>query len=316
MVRAMRGLLAAAALAMLLVSGCTSSPDPSTDDGIPSANFEDLALEATATTGVIRGIVVDAAIRPIAGATVSLKGDTPATVETTDDGAFGFDRLPPGTYFLSVHKVGFADVQQSADVVAGVEEPPIVKVQLVADGKPAPFYAEYKVEGIIECGTSAIALCGGVHDVVVIACIESGGAVCLPQPTNDAYSAFLAIDGTPDYVQTEMVWETTQALGDSMSYALRYADKETYDGGMYEGGFDSFEGPSPLLGHVSGEDAAEAELGNRTGLVFSIFSGGAQGTPLGVTVEQSYTFFIHAFYGYEPPEGWRFTDAGTVPPPQ
>lgn len=315
MVHAMRGLLAAA-LAMLLVSGCTSSPDPSTADGVPAADFEDLALEATATTGVIRGIVVDAAIRPIAGAIVSLKGDAPATAETTDDGAFGFDQLPPGTYFLSVHKVGFADVQQSADVVAGVEEPPIVKVQLVSDGKPAPFHAEYKVEGIIECGTSAVALCGGVHDVIVIACVNTGGAVCLPQPTNDAYSAFLAIDGgTPDYLQTEMVWESTQALGNEMSYALRYAERTTYDNGMYEDGFESFEGPSPLRGNVSGEDMEEAELGNRTGLVFSIFSGN-QEYPVGVTLSQRYTFFIHAFYGYQPPADWRFSDEGTVPPPQ
>ena len=303
-------------MAMLAFSGCASSPEPSSGDGMPAADFEELALEATATTGVIRGIVVDAAIRPIAGAVVTLKGTPPTTVETTADGAFGFDQLQPGTYFLTVHKLGFADVQQSADVVAGVEAPPIVKVQLVSDGKPAPYYAEYKVEGIIECGSSAIALCGGVHDAVVILCVNSGGAACLPQPTNDAYSAFLWLDGgTPDYIQTEMVWESTQALGNEMYYALRYAEKETYDNGMYEGGIDSFEGPSPLLGSVSGEDAEEAELGNRTGLVFSIFSG-AQEYPAGVTVEQSYTFFIHAFYGYQPPEEWRFTSEGSVPPPQ
>ncbi|HUR25484.1 MAG TPA: carboxypeptidase-like regulatory domain-containing protein [Candidatus Thermoplasmatota archaeon] len=310
----MRILLATIVLALLLVSGCASTSDPPSEE-LP-ADFEQLELEATATTGIIRGIVVDSAIRPISGASVTLKAEPPQTVTSTEDGAFGFDALEPGTYFLSVHKIGFADVQQSAEVDAGVESPPVVKVQLVSDGKPAPFFAEYKVEGIIECGTSVIALCGGAHDVVVIACVASGGAVCAPQPTNDAYSAFLAIDGTPDYVQTEMTWETTQALGDSMSYALRYADKATYDGGMYEGGFDSFEGPSPLLGHISGDDAADAELGNRTGMVFSIFSGGAQGTPLGVTVEQQYTFFIHAFYGYQPPEDWRFTSEGTVPPPQ
>jgi hypothetical protein len=112
-----------------------------------------------------------------------------------------------------------------------------------------------------------------------------------------------------------MVWTSTQALSTDMSYALRYSDRLTYDSGQYEGGFDSFEGPSPLLGSVSGEEAEEAELGNRTGLVFSIFSGEGD-VPIGVTVSQRYTFFIHAFYGYEPPETWRFTDEGTVPPPQ
>ncbi len=310
----MRGPLAATLLVALLLAGCSSSPPPAEE--LPPADFEELELAATDTTGVIRGIVVDDAIRPIAGAAVTLKATPPQTVTTTDDGAFGFDGLDPGTYFLSIHKIGFLDVQQSAEVVAGVEEPPIAKVQLVADGKPSPYYAEYKVEGIIECGTSAVALCGGVHDVIVIACVTSGGAVCLPQPTNDAYSAFLTIDGgTPGYIQTEMVWESTQALSVDMSYALRYAEKTTYDNGMYEAGFGSFEGPSPLVGHVSGEDADDAELGNRTGLVFSIFSGN-QEYPVGVTVSQRYTFFIHAFYGYQPPEDWRFTTDGTVPPPQ
>jgi hypothetical protein len=315
MVHAMRALLAAGVV-LTMLAGCTSPSDPTTGNDVPPAAFDELALEATATTGVIRGIVVDEAIRPIAGATATLQGQSPQTTTTTEDGAFGFDDLEPGTYFVSVHKLGFLDVQQSTDVVAGVAEPPITKVLLVSDGKPSPFHAEYKVEGIVECGTSAIALCGGVHDVIVIACVNTGGAVCLPQPTNDAYSAFLAIEGgTPDYLQTEMVWESTQALGNEMSYALRYAEKTTYDNGMYEAGFESFEGPSPLRGNVSGDDMEEAELGNRTGLVFSIFSGN-QEYPVGVTVSQRYTFFIHAFYGYEPPADWRFTDEGTVPPPQ
>lgn len=312
MVQAMRGLAAAATLSILLLAGCTSEA-PAVE--VPPADFDNLDLESTATTGIIRGIVVDSAIRPIAGASVTLKATPEQTAVSSEDGAFGFDGLEAGTYFMSVHKVGFIDVQQSADVVAGVEEPAIAKVQLVSDGKPTPFAVAYKVEGIIECGTSVIAACGGVHDGVVILCGVSGGAACLPQPTNDAYSAFLAIEGTPDYLQSEMVWTSTQALSTEMSYALRYADRATYDGGMYEGGFDSVEGPSPLLGSVSGDDAADAELGNRTGLVFSIFSGEGD-VPVGVTVSQRYTFFIHAFYGYEPPETWRFTDEGTVPPPQ
>jgi Carboxypeptidase regulatory-like domain len=308
----MRPLLAVA-LALAL-AGCSSSPPEAVDDA-PQAAFEELALESTATTGIIRGIVVDTAIRPIAGASVTLRADPPVATTTTADGAFGFDGLESGTYFLSIHKVGFLDVQQSAEVVAGVAEPPIVKVQVVSDGKPSPYYGEYKVEGIIECGTSAVAACGGVHDAIVIVCVNSGGAVCLPQPTNDAYSAFLWLDGgTPDYIQTEMVWQSTQALSNDMNYALRYAERETYDNGMYEGGIDSFEGPSPLLGNISGEDAEDAELGNRTGLVFSIFSGN-QEYPVGVTVEQRYTFFIHAFYGYIPPADWRFTEDGAPPPP-
>ena len=297
-------------VALLLLAGC-SSPNQADEETSPAA-FEELHLEATSPTGVIRGVVVDPAIRPLAGATITLRAEPPLTATTTDDGAFGFDGLPAGTYFLNVHKLGYLDVQQSADVMAGEAEPRIVKVILASDGKPAPFAVPYTFEGMIECGTSLVALCGGVHDGVQIACTNT--PVCPPQPTNDAYSAFLAIDGVPDYLQTEMVWTSTQTLSTDMYYALRYADQVTYDNGMYEDGFDSFEGPSPLLGNVSGEDLADAEVGNRTGLVFSIFSG--TGTyPVGVTVGQRYAFFIHAFYGYVPPSDWRFSEDGAPPPP-
>jgi hypothetical protein len=313
----MRAPLLVALFLCALLAGCSS--DPAGEAAAPAADFSDLDLEATSSTGVIRGVVVDEAIRPLADAAVTLRGDQPRTSTTKDDGAFGFDGLQPGTYFLSIHKAGYLDVQQSADVAAGVAEPPAVKVQLRGDGKPAPYAVAYTVEGLIECSIRTpafgLALCGAPHDAVQILC-TTPPLPCPPQPTNDAYSAFLQLDGgTPDYVQTEMAWESTQATGADMSYALRYAERSTYNQGMYEGGFDSFSGTSPLLGHVSGDDAADAELGNRTGLVFSIFAG-AGTYPVGLTLEQRYTFYIHTFYGYTPPEGWRFSTDGTVPPPQ
>jgi hypothetical protein len=313
-------------LAGLLLAGCSAAPAKPSD--APQADFSDLNLAPTATTGIIRGVVVDNAVRPLAKVTVLLRGTPPATMTTKDDGAFGFDGLAPGSYFLSFHKTGYNDVQQSVDVVAGVDKPPIAKVQLQPDGKPSPYNVAYTLDGIVECGSSYIALCGAAHDGVVIVCVTTSGPpvntpVCLPQPTNDAYSAYMAIDGgTPGYIQTEMVWDSTQALGDNMYYALRYADKATYDNGMYNGGFNSVTGPSPLLDNVTGEKLDKAKVGNGTGLVFSIFSGDASNgaVPLGLgpgaTFEQRYTFYVHAFYGYMPPDGWRFTTDGPPPPPQ
>ena len=93
---------------------------------------------------------------------------------------------------------------------------------------------------------------------------------------------------------------------------------------MYTGGINSVEGPSPLMDNVTAEQAQKAKIGNGTGLVFSIFSGDATngqvpvpvvGGP-GLTVEQRYTFYIHAFYGYLPPATWRFSSDGPPPPPQ
>jgi hypothetical protein len=34
-----------------------------------------------------------------------------------------------------------------------------------------------------------------------------------------------------------------------------------------------------------------------------------------LTVQQEITYFVHAFYGYRPPPGWRFTTDGDVPAP-
>src|SRR5688500_16195818 len=132
----MRILAAAALLAVSLLAGCSSPSGGSPSEDGPT--FDDLGLQATSSTGVIRGVVVDDAIRPIAGAKVTLLGEAPKDAVTTDQGTFGFDGLPAATYFLKVHKVGFADAQQSADVVAGVADPPIVKVQLLADATTMP----------------------------------------------------------------------------------------------------------------------------------------------------------------------------------
>src|SRR5688572_25608227 len=90
---------------MLFLAGCSGSAD-SDDADQPPAPGDDAfkGLVATDTTGVIRGIVVDQTIRPLGGAlvetTVPEKGKVSAT--SLEDGSFGFDKLPEGTYFLRV----------------------------------------------------------------------------------------------------------------------------------------------------------------------------------------------------------------------
>ena len=76
----------------LLLAGCsepTETPDEPFD-----ASLDD-ELEATAETGVIRGVVVDAAIVPVAGVTVTIDGLDQETT-SNEAGAFGFDGLEPG----------------------------------------------------------------------------------------------------------------------------------------------------------------------------------------------------------------------------
>lgn len=76
------------------LAGCSQGGSPDEAD----VNLPDLGLEATATTGLIRGVVVDEAIRPIEGAKISLQaGSASQETTTTPEGAFGFDGLEPGT---------------------------------------------------------------------------------------------------------------------------------------------------------------------------------------------------------------------------
>ena len=61
---------AVAVLAALTLAGCAANT-PSEPE--PVADFTELDLAATSTTGIIRGIVVDEAIRPVPGAQLVLQ---------------------------------------------------------------------------------------------------------------------------------------------------------------------------------------------------------------------------------------------------
>ncbi|HUR26110.1 MAG TPA: carboxypeptidase-like regulatory domain-containing protein [Candidatus Thermoplasmatota archaeon] len=142
----MRSLLAIPLLLLVALSGCSGgSPDPLEDAGGDAPE-----LDVTETTGGIRGIVVDQSIVPVAEAKVVLSGGRNTT--TDPDGLFTFTALQPGDYFVSVSKPGYAAVQQSAQVEAGVADPPIVKVLLTRLTTAQPYLDFYKLDGFYECG--------------------------------------------------------------------------------------------------------------------------------------------------------------------
>src|ERR1041385_3723032 len=111
----MRGVALAAAVLVLaaVLAGCSGSPSAPAEvlvqsqpqpgaEEVHSSNGTAAAALAPPpkTRGHIAGVVVDDAIRPIAGAKVKLPGMDLAP--TTDrDGAFGFVDLLPGPYYRS-----------------------------------------------------------------------------------------------------------------------------------------------------------------------------------------------------------------------
>ena len=306
-------------LAAVTLAGCSSGgqePEaPETD-----VDFGELDLEATDTTGVIRGIVVDEAIRPIANAAITIRGGgSELSTTSTEAGSFGFDGLEPGTYFLSASKPGHFGAQASAEVVAGVEEPPIVKLLLNRDAASAPYFVLHKWEGFLECGLSVVALCGVADEV-----------------TNDNFATVMVIDGVPLFIQSEVLWQTTTAASDQLW--LWHSNGAKPDG-AFNGTRDSYawrQGPSPLIMTSNATEIEESEYGTNNDLYLRMFTGSIEGTRnptdpegcypggpgpdvycggVGYSIEQSFTVYTTAFFGYLPPEGWAFHADGEAKPP-
>jgi len=319
----MRAVAVAAGLAVLALAGC--SGHGAAKDPAASADFSSLGLAPTATTGVIRGIVVDEAVRPLGNVSIVARGDGGRELHgnTTAAGVFGFSNVAPGTWFLGATRPGYRPAQSSVDVVAGVAEPPAVKVVLSIDAANRPYVEAYQFEGFLECGVTtpsvSVALCLAPNEVV-------------PNATDEKTQVTYQLTGRPRWIQTEMTWDSTQAAGDAMT--LEYS----YSGGCGLYCDHSVNGTSPLLLTANQTVVDAIGLGNGTGLYIRVFNDDVPGTTppvgacapvkdpvlgatwcvdrgVGATVEQKFVHYTHVFYGYAPPPGWRFSDGSAVPPP-
>ncbi len=124
---------------MLLLAGCAEAP-PETEDP-----FSTPPAETTETLGAISGVVVDATILPIAGANVSIGAES----RTTDEaGAFVFEGLEPGVYFITVKAEQFEPSQTSVQVDAG--QVAKARIQLLADTSPIPVAVTDKFDAWME----------------------------------------------------------------------------------------------------------------------------------------------------------------------
>ena len=112
-------------------------------------------------------------------------------VKTTSlaDGSFGFSGLDPGNYFLDVTKVGFDQVQASANVEAGVDKPPIVRVQLTEDPGSLPTVETLVFEGFIQCSVvtpvARAAVCS-IPGIVGVDAAQGGDSTGFLYPFLDA----------------------------------------------------------------------------------------------------------------------------------
>ncbi len=288
----MRVLTLAVVLAVAF-AGCADSSAPTNSQ--PDEAFEEFeGAEATSTTGLIRGVVVDASIVPIPDVVVRLPS-LGLESTTTANGAFLFKDLEPGSYFLEATKVGYDKVQASASVEAGVDKPPVVRIQLTEDPGSLPIVVETTFNGFIQCSIVTPAVRAAVCAVPGIVGVDLG----------DDFITYLDVQGAPDFAQAELLWDSTQPLGDALAL-------------QNFGGSRSSDGPSPQM--INGDNTYWAEntvsdAGEQ--ISFRVFAGGLPDTQaggtwgFGFTLQQPFEMYITIFYNAVPPEGWWFTEDGS-----
>lgn len=294
----------------VLVAGCADSPSKAEPQELGS----NTSVTVSATTGGIRGVVVDDAIRPLSGVLITLElGDADRNVTTPDDGTFTFSGLEPGTYFVSAARFGYSSSQQSVEVIANDPEPPVLKMQLLRDATQVAYVSEQQFTGFILCTSSVVAMCGAPNVVSnVLLCPEFN--ICLGNVTDDTFGFDLYYEPHALFIQSEVVWDSTQPLSTQLSLQM-----ETITGcpdDKYNAYNVVIAGDSPLMNFATADDVEAAAIGGTCSIFHSLFSGDTAGTPLGFTVQQRFDVYSHAFYGFLPPEGWRFSEQAVPIPPQ
>lgn len=301
----------------VVLAGCATSE---------AAGGADAAADPS--KGRLRGIVVDDAIRPIAGATVNITGQGVAINLTTDErGSFLVPDLEPGAYLVRVSKEFYAAHEQAVTVSSGVLEPELARFQLVFEPGSIPYSEIYQFEGLFECGFAVPGYStGGCANVNIV----TGVMLCsynLPcfNVTGDRSVELIWIARHPDFIQSELVWTPTTETGRALEFGLGAGTWQE----LQDGFVDSYNytwGESPLMLQLHGADLEESRIGidNRSLLIqihpawtflVPVCSDVQPNCGFGAHAQQPYRTYTHAFYGYAPPAEWRFATDGPPPPP-
>lgn len=291
-------------LLALFLAGCSDPADPA-GPAAPSGEdqsarieqadqaAQDVDVEATATTGLIRGVVVDDAIRPLAGVAVSVDG-TDLVQTTGADGGFGFDGLDAGTYFLLTSRERYESMRIGVVVEAGRDDPDAVRVVMLALPGTEPFIESFS-------GTMFIALS-----------ITFVGGVGGQEIGEDPDRLIFSMQPNASVVQMEAEWSPTSPTGEH----LRMYGSVSEDGSPLH--IRATTGSSPLWLRNNG--TVDNDVGN--GFYFGVqalarspTSGQAPDPEGTLVVNQQVNGFAHAFHNFLPRDDWLFVRDGEHPVP-
>jgi hypothetical protein len=333
----------------MVLAGCATTPDSGAgSDGSPGSGAvgSPQEVQASDTTGGIRGVVVDQAVRPIKGATVTVSGNGVGKNLTTDaGGTFTIGGLPAGTYLLKSSHPLYDSAQQSVEVKAGIKNPPVVKIQLNQKVFSKPYMSTLAFKGFIICSLNAVTPeavpvvggagvlseeCGEGVGNPKTTCDEGTPPPCVDNPgyglgprlghQGDNHVQFdFTVDGP--FVKTlviEQYWQATSDAGKGFytPTSTNWACDPVCDGNT----FLLMEGPSPLLGRAEFTDGQIMTLDGKTAINItaqekvSMFTWASPATtPVGVVLNQEYQSFVSAFYYLPAPADWSFVKGSPNP---
>lgn len=296
----MRSAILALLVVGALLAGCAQEP-ASTPGGDPAVVS-------------LRGVALDAAIRPLDGVSVSIaaRPDLPVQV-TGSDGEFTFTGLAAGTVFVEARKDGYLSAVVQA--VAAPDEPPAVQIILTPLEETRPFYVLESFRGLLECGVGsapAFGLSAGCTVVLggalYIACTGSdpvpATGICLGATSPYFISS---ARGNMSMAQTEAVWTATVPGQSELLIGSYVVD----DAGTIVGSVPGVTGSSVLVRRLNQTVVQENKLGGVNSLALFVNPGNSGAANL--VVEQSYDLFHTSTFFFALPEAWTFAADG---PPQ
>jgi hypothetical protein len=268
-----RGLPLALALMAALLAGCSGGDGK--DE--PASPLDDVDVQPVSDTkGAVAGVVVDEAIRPVAGAEVTMDGKVVAS--TDEGGIFVLDSLEPGLAIFAVTAEGFLPVQTSADVQPGQTSQ--VRVQLPRDLNPQPYHVTYSHDGFMQAW-------GGYGQYYIEQMVPGGSGTCdcrvyfTPEPNavDMVYEAYWENTLPDPAAQGEFYWVITQPEGEGHEAGYCFSPCIVRQG---------FGGFSPGVETYARLDGADFWPG----------------------FQQKFQLFVTVFYNGEAPADWTLASQG------